>query len=834
MATKEIKHTIVLEGEKQYNAAIKEAKRNLQTLKSELEAETAELGKNATEQQKAEAKTKSLKAQIKEQEKIVKTLRDALKEAKEKYSDNSDVVAKWEIKLNNARATLGNMKSNLEGVDSGLKTMSTDAAAATVATKSVADALGSISSAGQSVSDAIEGIFTGLIDTAADAVGELWELISQTAARANNWTDLASYYGSTAVEMQKWGNSIKAAGGDFDKFLGIVNKLAFGGKEKKITELIGVNKENYEDDIKYTMAVLDELQQKKEKLGQGWYDSTMSELFGARKSADVSWFLSNMYGHEGATGDWIYGWRDGAARFNGDQTGYGMSTKELATMNDVWVKINEIATKWEALKESFAAGFGVAALDLMVNVSGTLDGIADYMNATDDAGREAALKKIRENVEQFFAKLGEIIRESIHILHDVGMELSESDDPLTAAIGDILVKLSEALQWMVDNQDAVKKAFEAIFGLWLLAKLVAVAGSLASILKQIEAIKAFKGLSATASGGSPSTSGTGTGTGGGSATSTGVKLGGLAGSGTTFSMMGGAATFVPIAALAAAGAAGAAMVNANLNDSQLNQIYGGQNGENNMLETMSEESWRKAWAYWTLYSDADKTGSEEAMEAREELVQALEENGFELSEQAASLLEKVFENYLQETDPDGLVDRIEQKYPGFFTKGGPFTADYDEEIMNPEPEFSEHEKLNAIQDWWDAWRNAMNEEDSWEEAEAAYDYMEKVLGDGMGEVMAAIHEHLKEVEDQNHLEDLPAEWWITTSNWSGQGRKNPDENGLSVEDLSGFMALPDGMESATERGVKKGISGLRLEIDGQAAGRILAPYVSMEIAKDIP
>ena len=74
MATKEIKQKIVLEGEKQYNAAIKEAQRNLRTLKSELKAETAELGKNATEQQKAEAKTKSLKAQIKEQEKIVNLL----------------------------------------------------------------------------------------------------------------------------------------------------------------------------------------------------------------------------------------------------------------------------------------------------------------------------------------------------------------------------------------------------------------------------------------------------------------------------------------------------------------------------------------------------------------------------------------------------------------------------------------------------------------------------------------------------------------------------------------------------------------------------------------
>ena len=47
----DIKQKIVLEGEKEYRNALKEAQRNLKTLRSELKAETAELGKNATEQQ---------------------------------------------------------------------------------------------------------------------------------------------------------------------------------------------------------------------------------------------------------------------------------------------------------------------------------------------------------------------------------------------------------------------------------------------------------------------------------------------------------------------------------------------------------------------------------------------------------------------------------------------------------------------------------------------------------------------------------------------------------------------------------------------------------------
>ena len=116
-----IKQRIELDGEKEYNAALAEARRNLKTLRSELKAETAELGSNATAQQKAEVRTKSLQKQIKEQEKVVKTYQNALKEVKEKYGDNEEAVAKWEQKLNEARATLANMKNSLDDVSEGMK-----------------------------------------------------------------------------------------------------------------------------------------------------------------------------------------------------------------------------------------------------------------------------------------------------------------------------------------------------------------------------------------------------------------------------------------------------------------------------------------------------------------------------------------------------------------------------------------------------------------------------------------------------------------------------------------------------------------------------------------
>ena len=813
---KEIKQKIVLEGEKQYNQALKDAQRNLKTLKSELKAETAELGKNATEQQKAEKKAESLRKQIAEQEKVVKTLKTALAEVKEKYGDNADEVAKWEQKLNNARTTLANMKSDLEGVGSGFKTVNTDAAQATVATKSVADAMGSIAGVGDSVAGAIENIFTTLIDRAMEAAEALWDMITETAGRANKFTDLGSYYGSNAQEIQMWSNSIEAAGGDFEKFLAIVNRLSFGGKEKKITETLGISKENYENDIQYTLAVLDELERRRDRLGQGWYDGVMSELFGAKKSADVSWFLSNAHGHESATGEWIYGWRDNPQRFNGNETGYGMSDSELNTMNDVYITLESIETKWNALKDNFAAGFGVATLDLLVNVEGTLDGIADYMNAETDGEREAALQKIRQNVEEFFRKLGEIIRDTIHIIKDVGMELQESDDPLTAAIGDILVKLADGLQWMVDHSEDVKKAFETIFGAWLLAKLAAVAGKLASILLQIEAVKTFKGVSAAA--GAAEAAAAGAATGGSWATA----------------FWAAASKAVPALAffytlLKPASTAGDDWdVLFNESTGQLTSA-GWQDYYLNTEQNWGEDLQKVG----EVFGDLGRiTGDENAINAIakyrmgwngytwDDLIEELEGLGYIRRDQEEEREDPLAGKPTVHVPTTGEVIYKDRRPGGYITEDVDLDA------------YTDADKEQAVQDWWDAWRNAANGDDSWDEEYSALQWLQEVFGDDWGDVYDRIIQKLDEMDNQMDLEDIPEDWWRTTGSWNQNGGVT-GENGVTSKDLAGLQSLPGNVESASERGVKKGISGLRVEIDGQAAGRILAPYVSREIAKEM-
>ena len=488
---KEIKQKIVLEGEKEYNQAIKEAQRNLRTLKSELKAETAELGKNATEQQKAEAKIKSLKKQIVEQEKIVKTYTEALQEVREKYADNQDEIAKWEIKLNNARTALANMKSGLDEVGQGFQNVKGNAETGVVAAHSFAEAFGGLADIGESISGTIEEIFGGVVDVMKAAVGEVWDVITDTAARANNWTDLANYFGSTAEQVQLLDRAISESAGDFGKFTNLVSQLSFGGKNDKIAEYFGVSDANYKNNMDYTMAVLDAMSKAYNEWGTGGrWDDAMSAIFGGRKSADVSWFVTNL--------DTI---KKKAAELQ-ENGGYLLDEGELETMNEAHVRLATLEDRWDALKSKIATGlFGTLTLDIATDVQGALDALAAYFDADTPEEREAAISDLKKSITDLFSTVADAIRDGIKILEDVSEELKGSNDPIVKGIGNILGGIVDALKWFTeDNAKNVVTALEIIAGFWLTGKGLAMGAKIAEIVGNIRTIQLFNAMSGAGGG----------------------------------------------------------------------------------------------------------------------------------------------------------------------------------------------------------------------------------------------------------------------------------------------------------------------------------------------
>ena len=765
----DIRQKIVLEGEKEYSSSIKEAQRNLKTLRSELKAETAELGKNATEQQKAEVKTKNLQKQIAEQEKIVKANKKALEEVREKYGDNAEAVAKYEQKLNESRAALANMKNQLDSVGDGFKEVQRDADMATVATKSVADSIGHLADVGNAVSSSIEGIFTGMLDTIRAAVGEVWTMIAETAAKANSWTDLANAYGSTAEKVQRITKGLEWSGGSFSDLMTIIQKVNWSGdkKEKVLTNALGISDENYTDKLEYTMLVLQRLKELKATNGKQ-YDSIIEEVFGGKQGTRVSWFIDNW--------DTI---QDKLTEY--DENSYGMTQDELSTMNDVFVELQTIEGKWDTLKEKFAAGFGTITLSIMTNVSGALDALSKYFNAEDQSERDAALKELKDNIVEAFKKIKEAILEGIQLLDDLAEELKQSDDSTARALGEVLDKIVEGLKWFAkeDNWKTVVAAFEALIGVWAVGNIVSALGNLAAFGAHIATLSGWLGLGKGGNGGGGGGGGGGSPTvaptGGGWVTGASNWLTGAASTVSSFIIQNGLVNMIP-------------MVGDWLtHESPFAGLLTGQESVGEFGEKVAE------------------TFSEESVEAFKD--------NWDANNPDANVFAQLGKNNILYWDKiqKQQADASEWILPDDATAEA--LANTVEEYLDlDEKHYTDEDRENAVQDWYDAWRTGADDEES------AWAWLQEVFGDEWGDVYESIIRNLDKLSqlDQMNLTDIPSDWW-----------NNP--NGLTSEDVSGFRSVPGLMKAA----VREGVSNIRVIMDGQTVGNLVAPYVSEQIARDM-
>ena len=135
--------------------------------------------------------------------------------------------------------------------------------------------------------------------------------------------------------------------------------------------------------------------------------------------------------------------------------------------------------------------------------------------------------------------------------------------------------------------------------------------------------------------------------------------------------------------------------------------------------------------------------------------------------------------------------------------------------------------LQMAESYWDFFRTHGGDEDwaMWDELETYFQGQEDLL-DRLEEAIS----QMTESDDWEQREDLPANWWLEASSWRNAGN---NESGLTSSDLAGFRSLPAAMSSAVAAGAAKGVSGITVQLDGYTVGRLVAPYVSEAVARDV-
>jgi len=766
LADKDIKQRIVLEGEKEYNAALQSAQRNLKVLRSELKAQTAELGKNATEQQKNETRLKNLQKQIKEQEKVVKTYEQALQEVRDKYGDNEEAVAKWEIKLNNARTALANMKSGLDDVGGGLKQTAADINTGITAANSLADSFKKMGEVAGNISDGIETAFTAVVDRISQAVQAIWNELTEVAAKSDNYMDLAAYFGSSATEVQKWDKAMESAGGSLDTVTSLITKLKYGGKDKKIAEWFNISPENYNNDLEFFQQIMQQMYDMRDVMREtGTWDDAMTDIFGNKKGQDVEGVLSD--------------WEDilnGLDRYDPEKGGFGLSNEDISKMADLNVQIETLKTSWETLKEMATVHlFGDLAINVTGNIQNIVDAFKDYFMAEDDEGREEALKKIEENITEIFEHVGQAIQEGIEMLSEVAENLKASDNPVVRTVGEIIGALSDALQWLSDegNMEKVVAGFEVLATFWLMGKGAELVTTISSLAANFKVIRGSGAISAIS------------GAGGG--------IGGLAG-GAGFGSM-----------LASAGylAVGLVMIAPALQ------------------KLFDPKTWQPSETDKALDNVAEKTGMETVKEMNKQ-------SGVNNQQ----LLRAAWNRATYTSgDTSGMSIFPDKEPEAPATPGEVFGGTDGVVIPTARRKIDATEEQRAAAEaFWDAWKDMkITDWENEDEYDKAWDAFEKAFGDDTGtfDRLNDMMEKLWNSMDSNgadfndpRWQDLPSSWWMNP---------NGEQNTLTSDDISGFRTLPGQMAKA----VQSGVSGIRVTMDGQVVGQLVAPYVSQLIAAEI-
>lgn len=114
MAARTISATIALDGERQFNNAMKDINSNLRVLKSELSATTSSFGTQANSLAALTAKNEQLSALYDQQKAKVQALEQAVKESAERYGENSQQTDRLKISYNQARVELDRLGQELQ------------------------------------------------------------------------------------------------------------------------------------------------------------------------------------------------------------------------------------------------------------------------------------------------------------------------------------------------------------------------------------------------------------------------------------------------------------------------------------------------------------------------------------------------------------------------------------------------------------------------------------------------------------------------------------------------------------------------------------------------
>ena len=482
MATREIKTTIAIDGEKQFKSALSEAQRSLRVMQADLKAETSAFDANTSAQQKAETRARSLKTQIEQQKKVVEALKGAVSDSAKKWGENSAQTDGYRIKLANAQKTLNDMTHELEdaekasdGLNQSFKETMTQMGPELKNTLSAAGSvLSSIGKAGAAAFGAVTAAAAGTVKGVADLVGE-------TSVSADNLLTQALQTGIDVETLQAWSYAARFVDTEVSSITDSIKKLRTNMQTTDAET--GMNEALRELGV----SAIDSAGRYRDAVDVFWdvIDAAHENLKGYNET-ELETYLNALMG-EGYT-DLLPLIRDGRLVWEEavSQAYAGGLVMDQATVEDFGEynnKLQRIDAAWSGIKNSMAA----IALEYADPIA---DGIGKVGTAFNRLlrGEDGAGDDLASSIDQLFADAQTALQTGWDALNETIDALSGSDNENAQKLGGALGALRDGLENIAENKDSYIKALEALFGVMVGTKAAEAATKMWELGKSVKEI----------------------------------------------------------------------------------------------------------------------------------------------------------------------------------------------------------------------------------------------------------------------------------------------------------------------------------------------------------
>lgn len=222
----EIKTTLKVDGESKFEKDLKAASKSVKNMGEQLKLATEEYKKNGDKMKLTAERSRTLKSEIEQQEKIVKALEQAVKESAEKFGEASDKTERWQTELTRAQTALAQLQNTLSNNEKGLDANG----------NAFENMLGKAGEAQEKLNGfkflefdtALKNI-TSAAENAAQMIIKVgksaWNMVSDSGKWADELTTLSNATGIDRQTLQSWNYAARFVDTETDAIIAAIDKV---------------------------------------------------------------------------------------------------------------------------------------------------------------------------------------------------------------------------------------------------------------------------------------------------------------------------------------------------------------------------------------------------------------------------------------------------------------------------------------------------------------------------------------------------------------------------------------------------------------------------------